>query len=98
VGHTHDLEARVRAHNEGRGPGYTPARRPVKLVYSEAFPGKSAAVRRERQITKWSGAKKEALIRGDLERLRDLSKGKARRPARSHRRLLRDPPLQWIPG
>ncbi len=75
VGHTRDLQARLKAHNAGRGPRYTAARRPVRLVYNEVHCDKTAAVRRERQITKWSGAKKGALIRGDLERLRTLSKG-----------------------
>jgi putative endonuclease len=34
------------------------------------------AVRRERQIKKWSRAKKEALISGEKERLKELSKSR----------------------
>lgn len=50
TGWTFDLEARVRAHNEGRGARYTAARRPVKLVFSEKAEDRSEALRRERAI------------------------------------------------
>lgn len=33
IGHTGDLAERLERHNDGRGPGYTAARRPVELVY-----------------------------------------------------------------
>ncbi|MEP6890282.1 MAG: GIY-YIG nuclease family protein [Nitrospirota bacterium] len=35
VGITQDLDARLKAHNDGRGTAYTFKRRPVSLVYSE---------------------------------------------------------------
>ena len=76
VGSTHDLMARVRAHEEGKGCRYTAQRLPVRLVYSEAHHTESSAVRRERQIKRWSRAKKEALIGGDKARLRKLSKSR----------------------
>ena len=41
TGWTTDPEARLRAHNEGRGAKYTRARRPVRLVYTECFGTKS---------------------------------------------------------
>ena len=37
VGHTEDPESRVKAHNDGRGASYTFKRRPVRLVYFEAY-------------------------------------------------------------
>jgi putative endonuclease len=43
-------------------------------VYKEPFPCIEFAVKRERQIKKWSRDKKEALIRGDLKALKKLSK------------------------
>jgi predicted GIY-YIG superfamily endonuclease len=76
VGHTDDLEARVRRHNDGRGPAYTRARRPVTLVHSEAFATEALAVTRERQLKNWSPAKKEALVRGDRALLRQLSQSR----------------------
>ena len=76
VGSTEDLQERVKAHNEGEAAKYTYMRRPVRLVWSEAHDTESAAVRRERQIKKWSRAKKEALMAGDLGRLRELSRSR----------------------
>jgi predicted GIY-YIG superfamily endonuclease len=76
VGSTQNLSERVKAHVEGRGCRYTAQRRPVRLVYSESQESESAAVRRELQIKRWSRAKKEALIGGDRERLRQLSQSR----------------------
>jgi putative endonuclease len=74
VGHTGNLELREKEHNEGRGARYTAMRRPVRLVYTEAFESLEAAIRRERQLKHWSRAKKDALVAGDLQRLKRLSK------------------------
>ena len=74
VGSTSDLDARVEAHNAGHGPRFTAARRPVTLVYSEPFDTMDESRRREMQIKKWSRAKKEALIAGDLAALKNLSR------------------------
>jgi len=76
VGSTQNLEERLQAHNDGKATRYTFLRRPVQLVYSEAHDAESAAVRRERQIKKWSRAKKKALMAGNLERLRELSRSR----------------------
>ena len=73
VGSTHDLDERVDRHNQGRGCRYTSQRLPVRLVYSEPHESEASAVRRERQIKRWSRKKKEALVQGDTERLRQLS-------------------------
>ena len=74
VGSTDNLQERIAAHNAGRGPSYTSKRRPVRLVYSKRYDNKSAAVRRERQVKGWTRAKKEALILGNLDELKRLSK------------------------
>jgi predicted GIY-YIG superfamily endonuclease len=73
IGCARDLDARVRAHNAGRGPTYTFQRRPVQVVYSEVVKSEVEAVRRERQLKRWSRGKKEALIAGDVRRLKQLS-------------------------
>ena len=57
-----DLEARVRAHNQGRGARYTSGRRPVHVVYSEACASMSAALRREYQLKRLTRIQKEALL------------------------------------
>ncbi len=72
------LERRIEQHDAGAFPGYTSDRRPVTLVYSESFERIADAVAAERKIKGWTRAKKEALIAGDLDRLRILSR--SRRP------------------
>jgi len=72
-----DLDARVKAHNDGRGAAYTFKRRPVRLVYSEEFESESKGVERERQLKRWSRTKKVALISGDLQKLKRLSKSRS---------------------
>ena len=73
-GSTTNLENRIKAHNQGRGASYTAKRRPVQLVYHEKFGNLDVAVKRERQIKKWSRAKKVALISGEKKKLKKLSK------------------------
>jgi len=68
------LEQRVAEHNAGAYEGYTAKRRPVTLVFSEWSDQITDAIAAERQVKGWSRAKKEALIRGDFDRLRELSK------------------------
>lgn len=61
-GYTTDLARRVEEHNQGIGCKYTLPRRPVRLVYWEAYPSRSAAMRREAAIKRLSKAQKLALI------------------------------------
>jgi predicted GIY-YIG superfamily endonuclease len=73
VGMTGDLEQRLKRHNEGTACGFTRHRRPVTLAYSEETPTRLRATARERQIKRWSRAKKEALVAGDGQSLQRLS-------------------------
>lgn len=57
-GWTNHLEERVRSHNEGKGAKYTKCRRPVELVYFEAFETKQEAMRREAAIKRLPRAEK----------------------------------------
>ena len=77
VGHTDDVETRVSDHNAGGLSAYTRKRRPVKLVFAEEFQTREEALARERQLQGWSRAKKEALISGNWERVRLLSRSAA---------------------
>jgi putative endonuclease len=70
------LELRVAQHNDGTFGGYTARRRPVTLVWHEAFERITDAIAAERQIKGWSRAKKEALIRGDFAAIRQLARRK----------------------
>ena len=74
TGHTDDLETRIAEHNAGSINGYTQRRLPVELVFSDEFPSREDALDREKQIKGWSRSKKEALIAGDWEKLKELSK------------------------
>ena len=64
TGITNDLENRLHQHNHGQAAAkYTRARRPVKLVYSENYPDKSQALKREHAIKKLSRVEKLNLIK-----------------------------------
>lgn len=76
TGVTSNLEKRIEEHNTGTYKGYTSTRLPVQLVYSNRFTDVNEAIRSEKQIKGWSRAKKEALIKGDFELLKELSKSK----------------------
>jgi putative endonuclease len=75
------LEQRFAEHNAGTFGGFTKSRRPVQLVYSEAFERITDAIASERKLKGWSRAKKEALIAGDYNSLRQLSRN---RTVRAH--------------
>lgn len=62
TGWTTDPQRRERQHNRGRGARYTAQRCPVRLVYIEALPDRSTAMRRERAIKTFSRARKQKMI------------------------------------
>jgi len=63
TGWTTDVDARIKAHNDGAGAKYTKGRGPVTLLHSESFESKSDALRREMAIKKLSRDDKLKLIR-----------------------------------
>jgi putative endonuclease len=73
------LEQRIAEHNAGTFGGFTKSRRPVQLVYSEAFERITDAIASERKLKGWSRAKKQALIAGDFDDLRRLSRSRSER-------------------
>ncbi len=75
AGHTDDLERRVGEHQSGAIVGYTHKRRPVTLVFQQDFSNRYEALSAERQIKRWTRAKKEALIAGNWNELSLLAKG-----------------------
>jgi putative endonuclease len=72
TGSTRDLGRRFLQHQRGEGAIHTAKRLPVKLVYCEWFDHVAAAFDREKQVQGWTRQKKEALIAGDLKRLKRL--------------------------
>ncbi len=57
IGHTDNLERRLRQHNEPEGKShlgkFTHKNGPWSLVWSEPHPSRSSATLRERQIKSW---------------------------------------------
>jgi len=75
TGSTKDLQLRIVQHNEGIACNYTAKYGPVKLVYYEKFDRIDDAFNREKQVQKWTIAKKKALIEGKNDNLKGLSRG-----------------------
>ena len=73
TGSTTHLEKRIAQHMEGLGANHTKFRLPVKLVYYERYVLIKHAYLREKQIQKWSRAKKKALIEGRIDDLPSLA-------------------------
>ena len=68
-GYSNDIEKRIKTHNAGEGAKYTKTRRPVVMVYSEAFDTKSEAMKREYQIKQLTRKQKFQLILKNHDRL-----------------------------
>lgn len=73
TGSTNDLNRRMNDHWNGNGANYTKKHPPVEILYVEEFERIDLAFYREKQIQGWSRAKKEALIDGDLNKLKELA-------------------------
>jgi putative endonuclease len=77
TGVTNNLDRRIAEHNEGDNPkSYTYRRRPVKLVYYAEYTDPYYAISKEKQIKSWSRKKKIALIKGEWQKLPELSTSK----------------------
>lgn len=73
-GMTSNLDKRIKEHNSdsSKGAKYLRAKKPAKVVHTEKFPDIKSAMNRELQVKKWTKAKKEALVKEDLELLKKL--------------------------
>jgi putative endonuclease len=78
IGHTANLKNRILSHNrtDKIGGKFTRKNGPWALVWSEAHPGRSTAMRREREIKNWKSAR---LIRERLVNARRSAVVEARR-------------------
>ncbi len=74
VGASRDLPSRMKSHFSGTACRTTALDPPIRLLYSEEFPTFGQARKRENQLKRWSRAKKEALIRGDVRALKALAR------------------------
>ena len=62
TGITTNIERRFAEHKRGKGGHYTSSNKPTKVLYTEEYPTRSEALKREAQIKRWPRAKKLALI------------------------------------
>jgi putative endonuclease len=77
TGVTSNLPQRIFQHESGYFPNcYTFKRRPIELVFYAEFTDINIAFEKEKQIKKWSRAKKEALIDDEYDALPNLAKKK----------------------
>ena len=75
TGVTNNIERRFKEHQSGESKtSYTYSRRPLELVYYTSFNDVDNAILFEKRIKKWSRKKKEAAIKGEFEKLPNLSK------------------------
>lgn len=72
TGSTNNLDRRLQEHFSGRGGHYTKTNPPIELLYTEKFQTQKQALQREIQLKGWTRRKKEALISGNLQRLKEL--------------------------
>jgi len=78
VGSTSNLKRRLLDHAKGFGDRTTLLGGYKRLLYTESFPDRLSALRRERQLKGWSHAKKIALASGELNALKTLAKRRSR--------------------
>lgn len=64
-GYTTEPKRRLQEHNDGIGAKYTRirSRRPMKMIYTEAFPSKSEAMRAEYAFKQLARHEKEFFLR-----------------------------------
>ena len=75
IGITSDLDKRVGEHNFGTfATCYTFSRRPIKLVWCQDFHEVLDAIGCEKKLKGWGHDKKAALVRGDFNAIRALSR------------------------
>lgn len=73
VGLTSNISNRLRSHKAKENIA-TKEFTDIKPIYTEKYQTRKEAEKREIQIKKWSKAKKKALVEGDIELLKKLSK------------------------
>ena len=73
TGVTSDIERRLAEHSARTYDGFTSTRKPVELIYSQRISDINDAIFLEKRIKGWSRKRKEALIKGDFNLLKELA-------------------------
>jgi predicted GIY-YIG superfamily endonuclease len=71
-------DERANRHQTGWGGTFTKGIKVVRMLWWELHPTGESARKREGQLKRWSHAKKQALIDGDVQRLKSLSRSRHR--------------------
>jgi putative endonuclease len=79
IGSARDLAVRIAQHGASKGAKFTRDHSGGRLVYFEGPFPTEIAVQRERQLKRWSRAKKLALIKNQAVRLSQLSQSREKR-------------------
>ena len=66
TGITTNVERRFDEHKSGAGGHYTSSKEVTRIVYTEEYPDRSSALKREKQIKGWRREKKLELIKKHL--------------------------------
>ncbi len=74
IGQTNNLHQRLTDHKNKatRAPKFSKENGEFELTYQENYQTQLESMRREKQLKGWTRVKKEALIKGDLEKLKKL--------------------------
>jgi len=67
IGHTDDLDRRLKEHNTCRGGKYTRQNGPWTLVYSGSYPDRASATRREQYLKSTRGSQEKKKLAGILK-------------------------------
>ncbi len=70
----HEPVVRLHRHRSGFGSAHVARLGIVKILWTEGHQSALSARRREQQLKRWTRAKKEALIRGDVPTLKRLAR------------------------
>jgi putative endonuclease len=72
IGVTNSLERRASEHSLGLGSAFARQYDAHKLIYFEVYPDPTSAITKEKQLKRWSRAKKEVLVVQRNPEWRDL--------------------------
>lgn len=62
TGYSKDVQARFQLHKKGKAARYTRMHKPWKIVFTEGFPSRKSAMKREKQIKKLTHNQKHILV------------------------------------
>ena len=78
IGHTDDMDERMRLHDCGFADSYTASRKPLQLLFTQEFESLLEALSMEWKLKRWTRAKKIAYMAGDWNSVAKLAKGRHR--------------------